>query len=317
MTAWLSLILSLSTDNATLRMRAWRGIKASGAVTLRDGVYLLPEGDDHRAVFKGIADEVLAAGGTALVVTMEEPAAGAFQGLFDRSEDYRQLLQEIDAVAASLGDDGHEAQKRTRKLRKALAALAVIDFFPGEAGRQVEAALSAVESKALRLLSPDEPHAVAGDIPRLTLQDFQNRTWATRKRPWVDRLASAWLITRFIDPQARLLWLAAPSNCPPDAVGFDFDGAAFSHVGGRVTFETLMDSFGLEQPGLRRLAVLVHFLDVGGVQPPEAAGIEQVLAGLRDTMTDDGQLQAAASAIFDGLLANFQKSVAPTGRKST
>ncbi|MEN9985221.1 MAG: hypothetical protein RI925_723, partial [Pseudomonadota bacterium] len=104
-----------------------------------------------------------------------------------------------------------------------------------------------------------------------------------------------------------LRWLASPADCPAEALGFDFDGATFTHVGSRVTFEVLTASFGLEPPALTRLGLLVHFLDVGGIQPPEAAGIESVLAGMRDSLTDDDQLLAAASSVFDGLLASFDK----------
>jgi hypothetical protein len=136
--------------------------------------------------------------------------------------------------------------------------------------------------------------------------------WATRQRPWVDRLASAWLIRRFIDPQARLLWLASPEDCPTDALGYDFDGATFSHIGNRVTFEVLAVSFNLEQPAIKRLGMLVHYLDVGGVAPREASGVESVLAGLRETLRDDDHLLAAACAIFDSLLIIFDKGVAAT-----
>lgn len=117
---------------------------------------------------------------------------------------------------------------------------------------------------------------------------------AERQRPWVDRLASAWLVRRFIDPQARIHWIASPQECPADALGFDFDGATFSHVGSRVTFEVLLASFGLEQPALARLGLLVHYLDVGGIEPAESAGVESILAGLREALCDDDQLLAAA-----------------------
>ena len=114
------------------------------------------------------------------------------------------------------------------------------------------------------MLSPDEPHETAGGIARLDASSYQGRTWATRRRPWVDRVASAWLIQRFIDRDARFQWLSQPSDCPKGALGFDFDGAAFTHVGERVTFETLMASFDLEQDAaLMRVAALVHQLDVG------------------------------------------------------
>jgi len=123
----------------------------------------------------------------------------------------------------------------------------------------------------------------------------------------VDRLACAWLIHRFIDPSAHILWLNTPQDCPVDALGFDFDDATFSHIGNRVTFETLQSSFQIQKPGLGRIAALVHYLDIGGTQPMEAAGIERVLAGLCETITDDDRLLAAASTIFDGLLAGFVK----------
>jgi hypothetical protein len=200
-----------------------------------------------------------------------------------------------------------DAVKQARKFRKAFTALSAIDFFPGEAQRQADMALQELEQKATWALSPDEPHPVEEVIARLERRQYNGRTWATRRRPWVDRLASAWLIRRFIDPMAELLWLPAPADCPIDALGFDFDGATFTHVGARVTFEVLLASFGLETPALLRLGALVHFLDVGGVQPPEAIGIESALAGLRDTVHDDDQLLSLAGNLFDGLLATFEK----------
>jgi hypothetical protein len=117
------------------------------------------------------------------------------------------------------------------------------------------------------------------------------------------------LIQRFIDPQARILWLADPADCPPDALGFDFDGATFSHMGSRVTFEVLAASFGLqEQTAIAQLGLLVHYLDVGGIQPPEAAGIEGVLYGMRESIQDDDQLLEAATKVFDGLLISFNRA---------
>lgn len=309
---YLLLIISLPTENATIRMRAWRALKASGAAVLRDGVYLLPERDPCRNTLEAVAADVLAGGGTALVLRAEEPEGASFAGLFERSADYAALLADVAKVRAALTTDTvMDALRQSRKLRKSFASLCEIDFFPGEAQRQADAALQELELAAARVLAPDEPHPVDAAISRLSASEYQGRTWATRRRPWVDRLACAWLIRRFIDPQARLLWLASPADCPADALGFDFDGAAFSHVAGRVSFEVLLASFGLEQAALKRLGTLVHYLDVGGVQPPEAAGIESVLAGLRAAIADDDQLLASASAVFDGLLADFENG-APT-----
>lgn len=306
---WILLIISLPTENATVRMRAWRALKASGAVVLRDGVYLMPESGSCRVNMEAIATDVLSAGGTSMLLRVEEPEQANFASLFDRNEDYALLLTEVDqAIQALSADTLQESIKQARRLRKAFASVAEIDFFPDEAQRQADSAVQELELKIARALAPDEPHPVSSQINKLSVTAYQGRIWATRGRPWVDRLACSWLIRRFIDVNATILWLASPSDCPADALGFDFDGASFSHVGNRVSFEVLMESFALETPALKQLGALVHYLDVGGVQPPESVGIESVLAGMHAAITDDDQLLLAASAVFDGLLASFQKT---------
>ena len=146
-------------------------------------------------------------------------------------------------------------------------------------------------------------HGIARQDPR----KFQGKRWATRARPWVDRLACAWLIRRFVDHEARFIWLADPAGSTPaprGALGFDYDGARFTHVGSRVSFEVLMASFGLDADArLQHIARVVHFLDIGGIPVPEAAGLEAVLSGLRAVHADDDPLSLAAGAVFDALYA--------------
>lgn len=302
---FLTLVLTLPTENATLRMRSWRALKAAGAAALRDGVYMLPDEPRCRDVFAMIVAEVQAAGGTAYLLTVD---AGnpPFAVLFDRSDSYAALVADIVAVTdiMSVGDAG-DAVKAARKLRKAFAAVVAIDYFPGEARQQAEAALNALEAKIAQVSSPDEPHFIEQAVERRSLGDYQGRIWATRRRPWVDRLASAWLIRRFIDRDATILWLASPADAPRHALGFDYDGAAFTHVGHRVTFETIAESFGVDGDATRRIGGIVHFLDVGGIQPAEAAGLESVLKGMRDAIADDDALLTAASIVFDGLYSAF------------
>ena len=303
----LLLVLSLPTENAATRMRAWRGLKASGAAVLRDGVYLMPEREECRAALDAIADDVNQSGGSAHVLRADQPEGMDLPTLFDRASEYATLLNEVAETRAQLTEATlHDVLKQTRKLRKAFASIVEIDYFPGQAQGQADLALRELEQACARVLAPDEPHATEQAITRLAVPDYQGRVWATRRRPWVDRLACAWLIQRFIDPKATILWLASPADCPIDALGFDFDGATFSHTGNRVSFEVLQTSFSLEQPELTRLGQLVHYLDVGGVQPPEAAGVESVLAGLRKSLIDDDQLLQAACSVFDGLLLSFQ-----------
>jgi hypothetical protein len=304
--SWLLLVLSLPTDNSAARMRCWRALKAMGAAVLRDGVYVLPASAAHESALQAVAEDLRQHEGTAYLLPTES-AVEAFAPLFDRNADFGLLLGEVADARARLNEaQAMEGLKQARKLRKSFEQLVAIDFFPGEAQRQAQEALEGLELQLQRTLSPDEPHPVPQTIQRLKREDYRGRVWATRARPWVDRLACAWLIRRFIDPEARFLWLKSPADCPKHALGFDFDGAAFSHVGARVSFETLLASFELETPALRRVGLLVHSLDVGGVQPPEAVGVERVLAGMREAITDDDQLLQISAGVFEGLLTAFQ-----------
>ena len=230
-----------------------------------------------------------------------EASGEDYAGLFDRTPDYQQLATDIAACRDDLDKVAPaDLARRSRKLRKQLDAIAPTDFFPGQAQAQTAALLDTLDDAIRTRLSPDEPTPRATAIAQLDAAHYQGRLWATRQRPWVDRLASAWLIRRFIDANAASLWLETPADCPAEALGFDFDGAAFSHVGERVTFETLLASFGLEaNPILARMARIVHYLDVGGLPVAEAAGLEMLLAGMRASIADDDALLDAASAAFD------------------
>jgi hypothetical protein len=305
------LIISLPTENTTARMRAWRSLKAAGAAVLRDGVYLLPASPQAQAGFAEVADDVRANGGTAYSLESDASAIAGFEALFDRSEAFAALMLEIAGCAALLStgsDSAASSIKQARKLRKAFTQLASIDFFPAQAQSRTAQALASLEASAHQASSPNEPRSLPAEaVAALRIADYQGRVWATRSRPWADRLACAWLIRRHIDPQATLLWLAQPSDCPAQALGFDFDGAAFSHVGNSVTFEVMLASFGLQTPALLRLGALIHFLDVGGAEPAEAAGIERALAGMCSAIVDDDALLLAVSALFDGLCTAFEK----------
>jgi hypothetical protein len=288
-------------------MRAWRALKAAGATVLRDGVYALPSTDEHRRTLESVAADVNASGGQARVLTgarCEED----LRPLFDRSEGYAAWLAEARRLRGALeAASPPDTARSVQRLRRAFERLVAIDFFPGEAQRQAAQVLQAIEDALQRALAPDEPQSVPAAIRRQDRARFRGRTWATRTRPWVDRLASAWLIRRFIDPQARFVWLASPADCPKRAVGFDFDGATFTHVGARVTFETLLAAFDLETSSLQRLGMIVHALDAGGIRPPEAAGVERVLAGMRQAITDDDLLLQAAAGVFEGLYFAFEQ----------
>jgi hypothetical protein len=314
---WLLLVVSLPTEGATARMRIWRALKALGCVALRDGAYLMPGGAERAQALQELADECIRERGNAWLMAVQPRVADedeTWRALFDRSNEYAELRKtwkESNRGLAVLS--AVELLRLQRKLQREYDALRAIDFFPGDATAESEAAWTDFCRRIDSLLSPDEPHDMAGSIPRLDPAQYQGRTWATRRRLWVDRVASAWLIRRFIDGAARFRWLAAPSDCSKSALGFDFDGARFTHVGNRVTFETLMASFGLDgDPALQRLAAIVHQLDVGGEPVPEATGFEAVMAGARERLDDDDALLAEMSAVLDSLYTHFARATPKT-----
>ena len=304
---WAVLILALPTQPNAVRLRLWRALKALGCVSLRDGAYLLPEAKAD--LFEPLAAEAREHGGSATVLDLaprSDAQRDELLALFDRSDAYAAWRGEVDALAATLPAlEEAEARRRARALAESLQALRRIDHYPGPAAEQAEDHLAGLRQALDMRFARGEPTALQPHgIPRLDVRKHQGRRWATRARPWVDRLACAWLIRRFVDPGAQFVWLADPARAPRGVLGFDYDGARFTHVGARVSFEVIAVSFGLDaDPRLQRIAQIVHYLDVGGIPVPEAAGLEAVLAGLREVHDDDDRLAAAAAAVFDALYA--------------
>lgn len=300
------LISSLPTQNSTARMRVWRSLKASGAATVRDGVYLLPI--THSEKFEAIAQDVISEQGSAYIFQAEAPLNLEIVSLFNRNEEYEAIRKQlVDLNQNQNESEKKELLKQVRKLRKSFDALVEIDYFPSEVQGQTLNELVSLEHSIARLGETNEPVFTQAKIKRLLKKDYQNRVWATRKHPWIDRLASAWLIKNFIDESPQLIWLESPSMCPTHALGYDFDGAAFTHIENFVTFEVLLHSFELETPALKKIAEIVHYLDVGGFEPPEAIGIEKVIQGLRSQISNDDQLFELANYIFDGLYADLKR----------
>jgi hypothetical protein len=311
---WLQLVISLPTNRATARMRIWRAIKALGCASLRDGVYLLPDEPKHRESLDELVQETRKEGGTAWLLRSSncDPAdAATYSGLFSRADEYGKWMGELTDARRTLASlSRQEAVKTQRQLSRVLEALESIDFFPSTEGQLAQAAWREFLDEIGAIISPDEPRAAVGAVRKLDARHYQGRRWATRKDIWVDRVACAWLIRRFIDRSSQFLWLSSTKDCPPDALGFDFDGATFTHVGRLVSFEVLMASFSLgDDPALQRLAAMVHSLDMEESPTTEARGFEFILSGARHRLGSDDQVMQEIGSVLDSLYSHFQREV--------
>lgn len=317
-TRWLLLLLTQPTGNAALRMRIWREMKARGAAGLRDGVYLLPDYDSARAAFDLLGDAVRQAGGSAHIVSAlaDEAQERDWQALFDRADQYSALLSRVQQFRQGIiGVPAEPLRRQVRQFEDELAAVVAVDFFPGAAQQQLAQALADLRVAVEREIAPDEPRAASRLPARAPRERYVGRVWATRQGLWIDRVASAWLIRRFIDPQARFVWLKRPAAKPARTIGFDFDGAEFAHVDGRVTFEVLVASFDLERDSaLTRLGAIVHALDAGGAPIAEASGFETMMAGLRELHFDDDAFLDAAGVALDAYYAAFSRTAPAPAR---
>lgn len=312
MDAFNTLVLSLPTRNSTLRMRLWRALRESGCGALRDGVYVLPSTADTAALAK-MESDIRSHGGFAMTAELKPRTSAQLadiRRLFDRSGGYGSLVERMSDAKGSLPRLGaRRGQTLIRRLERALDRLSQIDFFPGEAKAQAAGALSALKAGYQEMFAGGEPRFSKRGLRSLDPRRYQKRVWATRKAPWIDRLASAWLIRRFIDREARFVWIARPSECPKNAIGFDFDGADFTHVKNRVTFEVLARSFGLDaDSGLAAIGAAVHFLDVGGIPVPDAKGLETMLKGAREKARGDDALLAEATRVLDLMYSGLTES---------
>lgn len=310
-TNWLVLTATLPTSPSGLRVRVWRALKATGAGTLREGVYVLPEHAPGAKTLWELERAIAEAGADAHMLVLQARDAAqeqSFRLLFDRSELYAEFLQSVKEARVGIRKSTEaDLHRSLRTLETRLQALQASDFFPGKGSQKASDALAALRREIDLHLSPDEPAATEATIPARAVADYQGRTWATRKRPWVDRLGTAWLIQRFIDKRPTFTWLSDPKKCPRSALGYDFDGATFTHVGDKVSFEVVAESFGLMQdPALRRMASLVHYIDIGGIPVDEAPGFEMLVRGLQARHAADDELLAAAVPVFDACYAALQ-----------
>jgi hypothetical protein len=326
---WLLFVHQVPSQPSNLRVRTWRRLQQLGAIAVKQAVYVLPESAGAREDFQWLKTEIESAGGQASVF-----AAGSVDSWSDdaiirefrlsRQRAYGELAAEVERVLQRAGSRrrssarGAALPRLLEGFRERVAAIDRVDFF-GSAGRDraviLIEQLASQQAQSSRRPSKVEPVHDPRKKPRGAL-------WVTRPRPGVDRMASAWLIRRFIDHGARFAFVPDPAAAPVHAIPFDMFGVEFSHHGEHCTFETLCEHFGIRDEAVTRLAEIVHDLDLKDslFESSEAPTIGLLIDGLQLGTDKDDELLVRGMMLFDALHRSFEharrsKARQPTGRR--
>lgn len=311
---WLILVHQLPPLPSNLRVRTWRRLQDLGAVAVKQSVYVLPDSAGAREDFEWLKVEIEGAGGETTVYAAEHVDGAAEAAVIEqfrhlRQQAYTGLAAELQRVQrADASRPGSSSRRRDlTRYRERFAAIERVDFF-GSAGRdRVVTLLAALEAAG--------PPAGKGKGPRASggpgdAERFDGRLWVTRPRPGVDRMASAWLIRRFIDPNARFGFITDVKTAG-DALPFDMFGSGFGHQGDRCTFETLAARFAVRDAAVARIAEIVHDLDLkdGKFGAPEAATLGTAIDGLQLSSMNDSLLLDHGMTLFEALYRSFGQSI--------
>jgi hypothetical protein len=323
---WILLIHQLPPKPTNLRVRTWRKLQKLGSVAIKNSVYVLPFNDKTYEDFQWLRQEIEAAGGEAAVFR-----AGAVEGATDdeiiaafrkaRDEEYTLVAADLEGLTGAINEQkrgGHLSAGRITayeaeldRLHKELERVIAVDFFDASgrsaavtAYERCRAALRATQSRSERLAKTRPTKTAAHDLTK-----YQGQRWVTRRNLFIDRLASIWLIKRFIDKRPRF-YFVSEGETVEGAIRFDMYGAEFTHRGEDCTFETMINLFGLsDDAGLRAVAEIVHDIDLkdNKFNRLEAPGLSAVVRGLADLLKDDRKLVQQCNPIFDGLYESFNQ----------
>ncbi len=295
---WLATVALLPTEDPASRMRVLRTLESLGAAVVREGVYLLPDTPANRASLEALSQYIFRTAGVAHVLQVAAASAAqqqAFQRMFDRTARYQELIKNVESLRVGFGhSDPSAIASVLHKQRREFETIVALDFFPNEVRSRAERVLADTDAAVKKLMFPGTQTGVRPN-ERLT-----QRTWVTRKPLWADRLACAWLIRRFVDPEGTVSWLDKGQALPEQAISYAFDGAHFANSESRITYEEMLAQLGLaKNPALARIGSIVHFLEAGGTPVPEAAGVQTLLQGAVRRSQNEDQLLGEAEKTFD------------------
>jgi hypothetical protein len=320
---WLLFFYTVPAKPGNLRMKVWRRLIKMGAASLKGSVYFLPYSEDHLEALHWLTGEVSGLGGYAAFAKVErietlrdEEIVSLFQE--QREKDYIPIATALEALEVQLSSleqqqdsKGLERVKGTfQKLLREYRTVQGIDFFHCPHSSKFQERLEHFEERFMRLMGQPKVERPKVMGPKRK-EDYQAKVWVTRKNPFVDRMASAWLIRAFIDPRARFEFLEKElvSGAASDTVSFDMPGGDFSHEQDRCTFEVLVEVFGLRDKALRRIAEVIHELDLkdGKFHHPQSSGVESILLGIRKTAKDDREALEEGIKVFARLYAALSR----------
>jgi hypothetical protein len=300
---WYVLIHQLPPEPLYLRAKIRQRLTRVGAVALKNAVYVLPRLEDCLEDLQWIAQEAIAGAGEAFVCEahfLEEKTEEALVAQFrsEREADYEAITDEARLWKR---EGGRELPSRATRARRRLQDIARIDFFEAPGRRRAE--------KAVQDLEAATRHSGVGS--RRKPGSYSGRTWVTRRGIHIDRIASAWLIRRFIDRKPRFRFVDPKEAPRAGELRFDMVGGDFTHEGDRCTFETLVARSGLQDRALADIGEIVHDIDLKDEKfgRPEAAGIERMVTGLILANAEDAARLERGRILFDELYQSFQKRV--------
>jgi hypothetical protein len=303
--SWLLLLYALPARKGTSRVSLWRQLKKSGAVGLKSSTYILPDEPQHRERFQWLAQQVRDGGGDATLIyatdiegTSDEEIMRMFNAA--RAEDYAAFVTEIGTVITANRRKPNETfAADLERFATRFEEIRQLDYF--NAPQAEEARMQLERARTLHAKKVRTPAT-------LSSKRFLGRTWLTRPRPEIDRVGSAWLIRRFIDPKARFVFASNPRK-DPEALPYDMADVEFSHHGDDCTFETLVKRFALDDPALKQIAEMVHAADIddGKYARIEAIGIDRVLKGWGRLGLSDAALLEKGGECFDALYEFLRK----------
>lgn len=313
--SWLLFFYSLPSKPTKNRMAIWRKLLKAGGLPFKGSVYLLPNTEENLELFTWLVSEVISLKGEASFVHVKKIDTDdnrELVGLFNKQRDtnYQPILNEIDGIERKLssikiGGDSQDRKKlanQARKVQRDFEEIKKIDFFTTQRGIETGEKLEKIV-KVLNGLTVSETTKHAVTISPARTEDFQNKTWSTRKRPFVDRFGSAWLIKKSIDKNASFSFIDEKhlNGISKDVIPFDIRGGRFTHAGDLCTFEVLMRSFNIKDKALKKIAEIVHELDIKDdkFSNSEAKGIEHILSGIRKTAKDDYESLEKGMAVFE------------------